>query len=417
MPDGQEYLIKTDSGDFRILADAGLPQDQVIALAAKANPEFAKHYQPVMDSLTAQTQAAAQAAAAPTGPAPLPASMQPNTNNQTDPSGKLLPQNIADALTKHMAVQVAQNRAANSPTPVTNASAILAPVTTAKQIVGSKLGSIVGEHAAPYVGASPETGSAVGGLIGGVGASFGNPEGASSEEWQAINKSIGAKPSSIRLPKSATSIEEAATIPARGLQAEGLDASTLNKMTHVEQQAVITPKWNAAGKKIDQLVIDATAQNATSNPSQSALKVVTSIENPKLQEKAVKELSSLMEEVGIRDASNATPLEQLQLRRALRAGARFRDGGDLSSLGGIRAQLYNAVSDDLQAAVPGLKDADQHYSDLNSALNAVNASARKEAISAPRTMKEQLMKYAPWAGTGIGTAGTLYGIWNRYSRR
>lgn len=373
-----------------------------------------RHSAATLDPLTAQTQAAAHAAGASTGPAPLPVEMQPNTNNQTDPSGNLLPTNIAQALNQSSTVQIAQNRAANSPTPVTNAIAILAPMTAARQIVGGKAGAIAGSTIAPHVGVSKETGSAVGGLLGSVGASLGSPE--SSKEWQAINESIGAKQTSIRLPKSATSIEDAATIPARGLQAEGFDAKTLNKMTHIEQQAAVAPKWNDAGKQVDRMVIDATAKNVTVNPSKSALEVASSIQNPKLRDRAVKDLSGLMEDIGITDASKATPLEVLQLRRALRGSARFGPNGDLSSLGGIRAQLYSAVSNDLHESVDGLKPIDQHYSDLDSAIKAINASARKEAVKAPRTLMDQLKPYAKGAagaGASMLGIGSLYEIWKK----
>lgn len=66
-----------------------------------------------------------------------------------------------------------QQRAMRSPTPFSNASAILAPVTAARQIVGSKVGGYLGEKAAPLVGVSPEVGSVVGGVTGGVAAGAG----------------------------------------------------------------------------------------------------------------------------------------------------------------------------------------------------------------------------------------------------
>src|SRR5579864_283345 len=42
-----------------------------------------------------------------------------------------------------------------------------------------------------------------------------------AREWQAMNEAIGATKTAVRIPKTATSIEEAATMPARGLQNEG----------------------------------------------------------------------------------------------------------------------------------------------------------------------------------------------------
>lgn len=40
--DSQTYVIKTDKGDFRILADKGMATDKVLSLAAAANPDFAR---------------------------------------------------------------------------------------------------------------------------------------------------------------------------------------------------------------------------------------------------------------------------------------------------------------------------------------------------------------------------------------
>lgn len=236
-----------------------------------------------------------------------------------------------------------------------------------------------------------------------------------AKEWQAINETIGATKSAVRIPKSAGTIEDALTMPARGLQKEGFNAGTLSKMNPIEQQAAVAPKWNAAGKAIDNAAIDATAKNIVVNPSKSALEVTSSIQNPVLRDRAVKQLSDLMQEIGISDASKATPLETLQLRRALQSGARFGPNGDLSSLGGIRAKLYSAVSGDLSEAVPGFSQLDQHYSDLNSAIKAINNSASKASVKSSPSLISQI---APIAAREAGKAagytaggGSLYAIY------
>jgi hypothetical protein len=239
-----------------------------------------------------------------------------------------------------------------------------------------------------------------------------------TKEWQSINEAIGATKTSVRIPKSATTIEEAATMPARGLAKEGFNSKTLSKMTPFEQQAAIAPKWNAAGREIDKAAIEATAKNVTLNPSKSALEVASSIPNPRLREQAVQQLSDLMEQVGIRDASKATPLETLQLRRALQAGARFGPNGDLNSLGSIRAQLYRAVSGDLKNSIPGFAQLDQHFSDLHSAMKAVNSSAGSYAKAPPPSFMKLhgplMRKLGTAAGIG-GGAATLYDIYKHLS--
>lgn len=232
-----------------------------------------------------------------------------------------------------------------------------------------------------------------------------------TREWQAMNEAIGATKNAVRIPKSATSIEDAVTMPARGLQKEGFDSKTLSKMSSINQQAAVAPKWNAAGQAVDKLALDATTKNVTLNPSKSALDVTASIQNPVLQERAVKQLDSLMQEIGIRDASKATPLETLQLRRALQSGARFGPNGDLSSLGGIRARLYQGVSKDLSDAVPGFSEVDQHYSDLNSAMKAINNSASKAAVKTVPTIFQRAAPVAGGAAAGATGLGGLYKMW------
>jgi len=66
-----------------------------------------------------------------------------------------------------------EQHAMRSPTPFSNASAVLAPVTAARQIAGSKVGGYLGEKAAPLVGLSPETGAVAGGVTGGIVAGAG----------------------------------------------------------------------------------------------------------------------------------------------------------------------------------------------------------------------------------------------------
>lgn len=232
-----------------------------------------------------------------------------------------------------------------------------------------------------------------------------------SQTWQAINEAIGTKATNIRIGKGTASIEEAATMPGRALEKEGFTAAQLKKMTPIEQGAAITPKWNAAGQAVDHAVADATVKGATFNPAQSQLAVIQKINNPELQQTAVKQLSKLMEDLGISDANAISPQQGLHLRRALQPGARFGPNGDLNSLGSIRANLYRAVSQDLQQAVPGLKQLDQHYSDLNEAVKATQGAARKYLASGKPASKlaRTAKAIAPYVAGAAGTAGAYAG--------
>ena len=164
------------------------------------------------------------------------------------------------------------------------------------------------------------------------------------QDWQKINDAIGAKPSNVILPKSAGDIEDAVTMPGRGLEKIGLDAAKLSKMSPLERMQATVPEWQKAGAAIDSAVTAQTQAGKTLDAGESAYEILKKIPNPQLQQKAIDSFNGLASEVGIVNQREATPSETLALRRALSAGARFGPNGDLNSLGGIRAQLRSAVS-------------------------------------------------------------------------
>jgi hypothetical protein len=71
MPDAatQDYVIKTDAKTFRIKADKGMEQDQVLALAAATNPEFAQVHSQIQARKSPEMQKSVA------GYVPLPATM------------------------------------------------------------------------------------------------------------------------------------------------------------------------------------------------------------------------------------------------------------------------------------------------------------------------------------------------------
>jgi hypothetical protein len=203
------------------------------------------------------------------------------------------------------------------------------------------------------------------------------------EIHQELNDAIGAKANSIRIGRGAQSMDEAATNPGRGLANEGFEASELKNMTPVERMAAIKPKLDAAGKAIDDVISKATDAGKVVDVGNTATETLGKIADPKLQEKAIDTFNSLAKEIGITNQRAATPEQALQLRRALGGGARFGPSGDLSSLAGVRAGLYRSVNSDLRDVVPTLGALDQHYSDLNGAIGAVQSQVGKAAVTAP----------------------------------
>lgn len=238
-----------------------------------------------------------------------------------------------------------------------------------------------------------------------------------NQDWQDLNEAVGATQNSIRMSKDAGSLGDAATMPGRGLANVGFDVDTLKNLDPVERMAAIAPHYKAAGQAIDMTVQDATKAGTTLDVGNSAFDVLKSIKNPKLQDQAIDSFNSLSQEIGIANQRAATPAEARQLRQALQSGARFGPAGDLSSLGGIRAQLYRAVSGDLHDAVPGLGDLDQHYSDMRAAIDAAQRGAARFAMksvpapepappsaiaSAAKTVAKRVLPYA--VGSGVGGA-------------
>lgn len=217
-----------------------------------------------------------------------------------------------------------------------------------------------------------------------------------SEESAEMNEIIGAKPKQIRISKGAQDIGDAATNPGRGLRAEGFESQQVQNMTPVERMAAIKPKYDAAGAAIDDLVSKATAAKKIVDVGKTATGTLDKIADPKLQERAIESFNSLAKELDIPNLRTATPEDALKLRRALGGGARFGPNGDLSSLAGVRAALYRSVNTDLRAVVPGLQPLDQHFSDLNAAIEAVQQQVGKAAVKGPLPLPS-----GPGPGPGI----------------
>lgn len=206
-----------------------------------------------------------------------------------------------------------------------------------------------------------------------------------NQSTQALNEAVGATKKSIRIGQNAQTMADATTNPGRGLANVGFDADTLKELTPIERMAAIAPHYKAAGKAIDLAVDDATQQGVTFDAAKSVYNTLKQIKNPQLQEQAIEKFNEIAQEQGIANLRQATPEEGRALRQALAYGARFGPQGDLASLGGVRAQLYRSVTGDLHDAVPGLKEVDQHFSDLKSAITAVQGLVAKDAIKTPET--------------------------------
>jgi hypothetical protein len=240
---------------------------------------------------------------------------------------------------------------------------------------------------------------------------------AASVGWQKINNTLGVKPSQIRIGPQATEIEQAATNPGRTLAKLGVDADKLAAMTPIERQATIAPHLNYAGQAIRGAIDDATDAGTTLDIGKSTMNVLKQIKSPQMQQQAVEALRTIQHELGIEDVRQVTPTVAKDFRDALKYGARFNTGGDLSSLGSLRANLYRAASRDLEAAVPNLDKLNEAYSDLKGASDAArNAVAKSMVAAPPPTTAEKagmlVRRYGPGViAGGLGAGGGALGTY------
>jgi hypothetical protein len=228
-----------------------------------------------------------------------------------------------------------------------------------------------------------------------------------TEAWQKANSVLGVKPSAIRIGEQATGIEQAATNPGRTLVKVGLDGDRLASMTPVERQAAIAPQLNKAGQAIRDSIDGATQAGVTLDAGKSTFGIVKGIRNPLLQQQAVDALSAIQHELGIENLRSATPAEARDFRDALKYGARFSAGGDLWSLADVRANLYRAVSSDLEGAVPNLDKLNEAYSDLKEGAKAARNATAKAAVTAPEPPPTGLQKVSEAAEKALPIARTL----------
>jgi hypothetical protein len=201
------------------------------------------------------------------------------------------------------------------------------------------------------------------------------------DEWRNINKALAVSPRAVRIGEGAKSLEQASTMPGRTLERAGFTAKQLGKMKPLEQLSAIKPHLDKAGQAIETVLANHEKAGKTLDVGAKAFETLKKIPNPNVQQAALDAFNDLAKEIGIVNQRAATPTEAWKLRRALVAGARFGQGGDLNSLSNVRGALYGAVSSDLKAAVPELEQLDRQFSDLKGAVTAARNAAAKEAVA------------------------------------
>lgn len=269
---------------------------------------------------------------------------------------------------------------------------------------GAAAGAFVGTMAEPlFVGGKPDMGKAVenaaiyGGTSYGLGllgdaaskisSWFGLGAKTAPEEWQAINDALGVSRTQIKGPLGATSPDDMWGIPGRSvLSRVGVTGKELSKMTPFEQAQRIAPAWKSAGAEIDAIADTATKNGVKFDVGKSVTQAVQNIDSPQVQDRALRVLSDTAKQLGIQDWRAATPTEALALRRAL-----------WENLGNTQwgKPLYGAVTRDLKSAVPQLAPADQAFSELQGAMQAIKRGQQAAISKAPVSPAAQAWQSLP----------------------
>lgn len=218
-------------------------------------------------------------------------------------------------------------------------------------------------------------------------------------QWADLNTAVGVTPRGIRIGKGVSDLGATYGNAGRGLLREGFDSQTLSKLTPPEQAQMIGPKWQAAGKAVQDAADKATSDGVTLDAGKSVTQVIKNrIADPTLQEKAIDLINQHQKDLGIANMREATPEQALALRQALRNEANFGINATTDSMKGIGRALYSAVSNDLHDAVPAMKAVDQHYGDLAEAVNAVQKQTQRYAAGQwkpPQTQVEKAQAKVP----------------------
>lgn len=201
------------------------------------------------------------------------------------------------------------------------------------------------------------------------------------QSWRELNDAIGATPKSIKAKEGVSSLEHITSNPGRGLAAEGMDAKTLASMNPVQQSALIAPKLEAAGKAVNAVADVATKKGITLDLEDQLFENFGKAEEP-LNTKLFDSTMEAAKKSGITDFKNVTPSQALQFRQEISKASDFKFSSQDATVNFSRlnARINRDVSGALKEAVPEMKIADQHYTDLKRASEAVSDRVKQYAI-------------------------------------
>lgn len=291
----------------------------------------------------------------------------------------------------------AMNRAQQSPTPVTNASALYAPVGAARAIIGSKLASSGAGLVADKLNASPETKEKVqfgAGLAGGLAGGLFNPSYLSDEFAPRLgNSALGAKAKVIQ--SEANFGREPGRFIAKspgmaGSTAETLPTNIQARLNDIGSQIsarVNSPQVASRVQNIEPQ-LDSVFSEALKDPiARGDTATVNAINDLKsrLTQIHTPSANGALVPTTPRNLSAATPAELWQEKQYLGdntkwSGTAFDKGQPLNDL---RIKLYGIYKNAMENADPGIKTLSDQYASGLTAAEAARAQAARVRTAPP----------------------------------
>jgi hypothetical protein len=227
-----------------------------------------------------------------------------------------------------------------------------------------------------------------------------------ANQIQKIHEAIGVKPGDMNIGLGATTAQDAYNLPGRAILKAGIKPQDLEGLTPFQQAEKLKPVWNKAGE-----AVAAAAQKATdAGVKFDGAKTLTSAIGDMLDPEGSKALAlanDTAKQIGIKNWAKMTPNEAVELKQALwqRLPQRFR------------GPVYGALSKDLNKAVPEMIPVNRDYTELRSAMDAIQTKSEQYMSRATPTKFEQmldLLKQHPAIAGATGLGGTVSGAMGLY---
>jgi hypothetical protein len=227
-----------------------------------------------------------------------------------------------------------------------------------------------------------------------------------AKDIQRIHEAIGVKPGDMNIGLGATTAQDAYNLPGRAIKAAGIKPADLEGLNPFQQAEKLKPIWNKAGEAVAAAADKATQAGVKFDGAKSLTQAIGDMLDPE-GTKALKLANDTAKEIGIKNWAKMTPNEAVQLKQALwqRLPGRFK------------GPVYGALSRDLNTAVPEMIPVNRNYTELRSAMDAIQNSSEKYMSRATPTKFEQmldLLKQHPAIAGVTGIGGTVSGAMGAY---